>query len=135
MLLSQLVQGKIFKLECHPQKNAECFADFCEFKSLGSYNGCIVYWMWFIFSSSLNFIYQNYWSLDSSLSAHSGMTTSEYPVLNFFACMHVCTKAEGTLIFFPRTRETKVIAPHPLIYARLMHRIQQSSLNEHETCR
>lgn len=63
------------------------------------------------------------------------MTTSEYPVLNFFACMHVCMKAEGTLIFFPRIRETKVIAPLTLIYARLMHRIQQSSLNEGGTCR
>lgn len=89
MLLSQLVQGKIFKLECHPHKNAECFADFCEFTSLGSYNGCwIVYWMWFFFISSLNFIYQGEWSLGSSLSAPSGMATSECPVLNFFACVH-----------------------------------------------
>lgn len=43
MLLSQLVQGKIFKLKCHTQKNAESFADFCEFRPLGSYNRCIAY--------------------------------------------------------------------------------------------
>lgn len=135
MLLSQLVQDKIFKLECHPHKNAECFAGFCEFRSLGSHDACwIVYWMCFFFISSLNFVYQNEWSLDSRLSARCGMTTSEYPELNF-ACMHVCMKAESTSIFFPRIRETKVRAPHTLIYARLMHRIQQSSLNEGETCR
>lgn len=59
ILLSQLVQGKNFKLECHPQKNAECFADFCGFRSLGSYNECVVYWMWCFFIPSLNFIYRN----------------------------------------------------------------------------
>lgn len=54
MLLSQLVQGKIFKLKCHTQKNAESFADFYEFRPLGSYNRCIAYWMWFFFISLLN---------------------------------------------------------------------------------
>lgn len=58
-----------------------------------------------------------------SLSSHSRMIASEYPVLNFFARMHACMKAENTLIFFPMIRKTKVILPKSLFSARLMHRI------------
>lgn len=57
--------------------------------------------------------------LNLSLSSHDGMITSDYPVLNFFACMCSCTKAENTFIFFPMIRETKVRAPQKSNFSKV----------------
>lgn len=62
--------------------------------------------MWFFFIYLL-VILINIIILNSSLSVHSRMITSEWPMPNFIACMREGKK----YIFFPMMGETKVIAP------------------------